>query len=125
MPIPRQSLRTQITDTDQFTEVLDSLRAHLKLGTGTSRRRTATVLDTFDWRLETHEMTLLGERIKRGYQLLLVHHRSGDLLAVQPAAALPRLIADLPPGPLYDSLAGIIPPRALLANRRCGSRRRE
>lgn len=114
MPIHRPSLRTQITDTARFAEVLDSLQSHLKFGKGSSGRRTATVLDTFDWRLEAHEMTLVCEEVKRGFRLLLVHHRSGDPIAIQPAAALPRLITDLPPGPLHERLAGIVPPRALL-----------
>lgn len=59
-------------------------------------------------------MTLIAEEIKRGYQLHLVHHRTGELLALQPAPALPRLMADVPPGPMFNLLYPIVAPRALL-----------
>jgi CHAD domain-containing protein len=80
-----------------------------------SRRR--TWLDTFDWRLHNAGLVLEHERTRRGGRLILTATATG-IRTEQPAAGWqsrrPVTSAGLPPGPIQDTIAPLVEPRALL-----------
>jgi CHAD domain-containing protein len=79
--------------------------------------RDQTWLDTFDRRLHRAGLVLRHEHAARGGRLLLTA-KDDTPLAEQPAPGrVPRrgwLAEDLPAGPVWDRIAGLVSPRALL-----------
>src|SRR5580692_165593 len=87
----------------------------LALGPGTSlvldgyrstRRVRRAWLDTFDWRLYRVGLSLEQQAGRSGTELVLTD-RDGERLASLPAPAAlswPRLVSELPPGPLRELL---------------------
>ena len=82
---------------------------------GASAVRRLTWLDTFDWRLNRAGLVLAHEQARRAGRLLLTA-ADGTPLAEQPApAAQPRRPSlNLPAGPVWDRIAALVSPRALL-----------
>ena len=81
-----------------------------------SGARQYTWLDTFDWRLNRAGLTLEYEHKSRGGRLLL--SRDDTPQAEQPVtgwrSGRPRLVTDLPAGPVKDQILKLASPRALL-----------
>ncbi len=77
--------------------------------------RRLTWLDTFDWRLHRAGLVLAHEQARRAGRLLLTA-ADGTPLAEQPApAAQPkRPTLELPAGPVWERIAALVRPRALL-----------
>jgi CHAD domain-containing protein len=86
---------------------------HAAPGSGT---RQHTWLDTFDWRLNRAGLVLDYEHARRGGRLLL--SKDGVPQAEQPISgwrpSRPRLVSDLPAGPVRDQILKLASPRALL-----------
>jgi len=82
---------------------------------GSTGVRRLTWLDTFDWRLYRAGLVLAHEQARRAGRLLLTAS-DGSLVAEQPApAAQPRRpCLELPAGPVWDRIAALVRPRALL-----------
>jgi CHAD domain-containing protein len=82
---------------------------------GTPGVRRLTWLDTFDWRLDRAGLVLAHEQASRAGRLLLTA-ADGTPLAEQPApAAQPRRPSlSLGAGPVWDRIAALVSPRALL-----------
>jgi CHAD domain-containing protein len=108
----------------------------LALGPGTSlvldgyrstRRVRRAWLDTFDWRLYRVGLSLEQQAGRSGTELVLTD-RDGERLASLPAPAAlswPRLVSELPPGPLRELLEPVAGIRALAPVARAASRIRE
>jgi CHAD domain-containing protein len=85
-----------------------------------------TWLDTFDWRLYRAGLTL--EQVTgRAYADLVLTGRDGDVLAAEQLAgkrglSWPRLLAELPAGPLRELIEPVVDVRALLPVARATSR---
>lgn len=102
------------TTGDGFPQIADP-RFSIATG-GPSRALRRTWLDTFDWRLFRAGLSLECTA-RRGTVELVLTGRDGELVAVEPAAGpirWPRLIGDLPVGPLREHLARVVGVRALL-----------
>jgi CHAD domain-containing protein len=82
---------------------------------GSTGVRRLTWLDTFDWRLYRAGLVLAHEQAGRAGRLLLTAS-DGAPVAEQPApAAQPRRPSlELPAGPVWDRIASLVSPRALL-----------
>jgi CHAD domain-containing protein len=77
-------------------------------------RRRYECADSFDWRLRGEGLSLVLVRVgnQRRWEL---RSADGAVLSVSSAGGLPARLEDLPSGPLVESLAEALPPRALLA----------
>jgi len=82
---------------------------------GSAGARRLTWLDTFDWRLYRAGLVLAHEQARRAGRLLLTAS-DGTPVAEQsaPAAQPRRPTLELPAGPVWDRIASLVSPRALL-----------
>ncbi len=88
------------------------LHAALPLSAGRPQTLTQVWLDSFDWRLHGAGQPLWYERDEQGLRLLW--QAPGQPLWALEREAPPRFAADLPAGPLRDTLAPVLEMRALL-----------
>ena len=77
-------------------------------------RRRFECVDSFDWRLHAEGLALMLVRVgnQRRWEL---SGGDGQIRSVPATGGLPVRLDALPPGELADAIAGVLPPRALLA----------
>jgi CHAD domain-containing protein len=94
--------------------LLGLLDADWTLAEEPAARRRYECADSFDWRLHAAGLSLVLVRVgsQRRWELT---RADGETLLVPAAQALPALLEALPAGGLAETLADVLPPRALLS----------
>ncbi len=111
----QQEVRLSIPGEMHLDEVMAAIHKHHSLLEEPTRIVTHTFLDSFDWRLYSRGITLWTEQ---GDGVTRLHQSGIPKLAPSVRAVLtgasPKFSADIPPGPIQDSVARLLGVRSLL-----------
>lgn len=100
-------------------EILDALAEAFLLDWGQEETESLIFLDTFDWRLFNHGLTLTGARVGNRVELTL-REETGDPRRLR-VSSFPGFARELPPGPIRDRIHPVTGIRRLLPRARVKS----
>lgn len=107
--------RFAVADGSDIEQLIVGLQQRLNLPRDRPEFFRRRILDTFDWRLHAAGSVLEHRTRAEGPdELVWSSSTTGEVLGRVESVHVPRMVADIPPGPVRDRLASVLEMRALL-----------